>query len=41
MVTKFIMRVKLTEAIEVLGDDIAYHIKKFKAPERFHEMIGW
>jgi uncharacterized protein (DUF362 family) len=30
-----------TEAIEVLGEDIAYHVKKFKAPDRFHELLGW
>jgi uncharacterized protein (DUF362 family) len=30
-----------TEAIEVIGEDIAGHTKRFKAPDRFHELLGW
>jgi uncharacterized protein (DUF362 family) len=27
--------------IEVSGEDIVHCTKKFKAPERFHELLGW
>jgi uncharacterized protein (DUF362 family) len=30
-----------TEDIEVLGEDVVYRTKKYKAHERFHEMLGW
>ncbi len=29
------------EDIEVSGEDIAYCTKKFKAPDRYHELPGW
>ncbi len=27
--------------IEVSGENIAYCTKKFKAPDRYHELLGW